>query len=271
MSGAFLIRLLSSLVSLALTCYGVYWLKENYPPAKAFLARVITSSEVNLLQPRFSLEQITEKTSKKGHLTSSEILYSPYALLEVKYSRSSHKTDEAVMLFDLTSGELVMNTKTWECTHGLQDCLTAQVNHSDFKILKALSKGPLNRQNLSDEVKMASSLLEESLKRCRSKKLIVQKENDFRIHLDTPRLPSRPVTKTEYPLSTKTSASCHTLKARYSISDITELATALFEDDFSIRSSWEVYVPIYSLTFTTSDGTLSTVYVNALSGKELKT
>ena len=49
---------------------------------------------------------------------------------EVKYTTSDDKTHESIMLWDLTDGEMVINTKNWEKTHGFGDCITADATPS---------------------------------------------------------------------------------------------------------------------------------------------
>ena len=47
----------------------------------------------------------------------------PYLLMDVKYIRTQDKTGEGVILWGLVDGEMVINTGTWEKTHGFTDCI----------------------------------------------------------------------------------------------------------------------------------------------------
>ena len=77
--------------------------------------------------------------NEKRILQNTVLKYYPYFLLDVKYPDQS-KTREGVLLWGLNNGEMVLNTETWESTHGFRDCLECQAGRSDFKILQALAR-----------------------------------------------------------------------------------------------------------------------------------
>ncbi|MEI6532119.1 MAG: hypothetical protein WCN87_04810 [Chlamydiota bacterium] len=265
-----MIRLLSCVLTLSLLCGGGYWIKERYPPAEKLLSKILHSSSIQIIEPGFSLDYIIEKTGKKHSPLSAEVRYYPYAVLEVKYSRSPKKTEEAFMLWSLTNAELVLSTKTWQTTHGFQDCLIAKSDHMDIKILKSLSAGPLSRQKIAAELHLENEELGVFLQACCAKKLIIHREHDYRVHLDTPYLTTRPITKLEIPLTYKPMKSLEPLPQRYPLESIVAFASSIFKDDFCIRSSQQVYLPVYCLTFQGDEGPATTSYWNSLNGRELK-
>ena len=265
-----MIRLLSSLLTLALLCGGAYWLKEHNPPAEKLLSKILASSQIQIIEPRFSLEQILEKNHKKNSPLLTEVRYYPYGLLEIKYSRSSRKTEEAFMLWSLSNAELVLNTKTWQTTHGFQDCLLSKSDNFDIKILRALSAGPLSRQKIATELNLENEELGLLLQSCCAKKLILYKEHDYRVHFENPYFTARPVTKLAIPLTYKQIKSPQAIANHYSLEAIEAFASAIFKDDFFIRSSQQVYLPIYCLTFQGDEGSATTSYWNSLNGREIK-
>lgn len=268
--GAFLIRLISSLVSLALLVYGGYVLTENYPPAKQMLVRFLKKNSQEILEPRFPLEQIADKAKKKqesGSLITSETLYYPYALLEVKYTHGS-KTEEASMLWSLTKGELITHTKSWKATHGYQDCLNSDVTCQDFQLIKALYKGAFSQGKCQEEAQL-DTLFDQTLASCLHKKLIVQKDGVYRLHLANPLFSEKPATRSDFAFNRSLASLETSFPERYTLKQVSRLATALFGADFVVQSSQEIYVPFYRLIFKKQDGSYHSVYYNALTGKEM--
>ena len=47
------------------------------------------------------------------------------------------------------------------------------------------------------------------------------------------------------------------------------MTEAVFGDDFAIRQTHEIYLPVYSLAIQNTDGSYQTTYWNALNGLRL--
>jgi hypothetical protein len=78
-----------------------------------------------------------------------------------------------------------------------------------------------------------------------------------------------PETKLAHWLVTKPTKKAVRVKKRYSASQIQKTAKAAFGNDFAIRRTTEIFLPVYSIVVQNPDGTLMTSYWNALNGKRL--
>ena len=116
----------------------------NWPIGKTRFSNMWTTATSSHWKPAILPEQIVDAHRKellgggKKSLQNTTLKYYPYLLLDVKYPDSS-KTREGVLLWGLTDGEMVLNTDTWESTHGFRDCLECQAGRNDFKMLQALA------------------------------------------------------------------------------------------------------------------------------------
>ena len=206
---------------------------------------------------------------KKHAFLKPEVQFYPYALLEVKYNYTDDKTKEGLLLWDLVDGEIVLDTTTWEKTHGFADCINANTQRHEFKILNILARkgGTIDRDGLSQELNLENDILDAWIDSCRRKKLIVQSGNKYRLHLQNPRLKSIPETKIHTSLVTKPYKEADCITRRYSISQIHKIAKAAFGGDFAIRKTTDVYLPVHQLVVKNPDGSLQTSHWNGLNGK----
>ena len=78
-----------------------------------------------------------------------------------------------------------------------------------------------------------------------------------------------PETSIDDHLVTKSLKNAERLSQRFSEWQIRQLAESTFGSDFAIRSTLNVYLPIYNITVGNPDGTFHTSYWNAISGKEI--
>lgn len=271
-----MLRILSYFIGLPAVLIGafLFWNTD----LSSLFHKYVGSSEIRTLEVRFTAEQIMEaqkkyllKDTKHTYLESS-LQFSPYALLEVKYSKKDNSTAEGLLLWSLSQGEAVLDTSNWEMTHGFEDCITAKADKNDFKLLKILSRQrrfSLDREDLQKELRLDNEMLDHLIESCRQKKLIVQKGNEYRLHFSNPRLTFIPETKIDQFLVTKSSKNISVIRKKYSLSEIEALAKAAFENDFTIRRISEVYLPIYSISVQNPDLTILTTHWNALSGKKI--
>ncbi len=272
-----MLRLLLSLASLAAIGSTGWWLYTSSPEVRSVINNVLPQQSFHTLEARFSAKQLMEKNKsllKNGAYSFEEpkLYYFPYALLEVKYSKGLSQTREGLMLWSLEDGELVLNTTSWETTHGFQDCLNAKADRVDFKLLKVLAKrgGLADRKLLKEELKYDDEQLDSVVESCRRKKLIVQKGNDYRLHFHSPKLAATPETKIEHWLVTKPHAEAEQTAARYSPAQMQRLAQEAFDEDFTVRSCMEIYLPVWQLTVRNPDSSQHITYWNAMNAKELK-
>lgn len=254
--------------------FGVF---QYVPFVKERIEDVTGGTTFQTLEVRYSAESIMEMHRQElltdhAHLFLEPTLkFVPYLLMDVKYTRSLDKTGEGVILWGLVDGEMVINTSTWERTHGFTDCIAANANRQEFKIINALSArgGSLDRDGLSKFLNIENGLLDAWIDSCRKKSLVVQTGNTYRLHLQNPKLTVIPETRLEHWLVTKPTKKAIRVKKRYRSSQIENIAQAAFGNDFAIRKTTEIFLPVYSIIVQNPDGTQMTSYWNALNGKRL--
>jgi hypothetical protein len=271
-------RFLSYLLSLSLLSSGAFWLWKERPEVRAFVQNIVSKGEFHTLEARFSEEQIMTRESKnllkdsKYSYLEPKLEFYPFALFEVKYTKNNNKTAEGLLLWSLSDGELVLDTASWDTTHGFEDCITQSADKNDFKILRALAKNrnyTLDRDKLSKELHIENDILDNLIDNCRKKKLIVQKGNSYRLHLNEPKLTTTPETKIDQWLVTKPYKNANCISKKYSVSEIEKIAELAFDTDFTIRNVSEVYLPVYCITVQNPDNTILTTHWNALNGKRI--
>lgn len=270
-------RLIFSLLSLAGFCYGGWYAWENIPSLKEVISEKLSSPETYTLEIRYTADEIM-RAQKETLLKNSEykylepeLLYYPYLLMNVKYTNERSTTSEGILIWGLTDGEMVTNTTLWTKTHGFEDCLLTHASKNDFKILKALVEkgGGIDREKLYHYFKIDADIVDEWIESCREKKLIVISGNKFRLHFENPRFEVLPLTSFEQPLVKQPIKLVAKVKKRYTIAQIQKLTQIAFGNDFAIRKTQEIYLPVYSIGIHNPDGSTRTVSFNALNGKML--
>lgn len=258
---------------------GGYWTWNYQPKVRTKIEDLLSSATFQTLEIRYSAESIMEAHRKEllkdaDHVYLDPILkFVPYLLMDVKYTRSHDKTAEGVMLWGLVDGEMVINTGTWEKTHGFTDCIASNATRQEFRIINALAArgGAWDREGLSKFLNIENNVLDTWVDSCRKKSLIVQNGNTYRLHLQNPKLQVVPETKLEQWLVTKPTKHASKVKERYRSAQIETIARAAFGGDFAIRNTTKVFLPVYSIVVQNPDGSQMTTYWNALNGKRLIT
>lgn len=270
-------RIWTLVLMLAVLTGGGYWSWNFHPKIRSKLEDLLSPSNFQTLEVRYSPESIME-THRKELLKDSEhvflqptLKFVPYLLMEVKYIRSYDKTGEGMILWGLVDGEMVINTGTWEKTHGFTDCISSNATRQEFKIINALASkgGAWDREGLSKFLNIENHILDNWIDSCRKKSLIVQNGNIYRLHLQNPKLQVTPETKLDQWLVTKPAKHAVRVKKRYRSSQIENIAKAAFGNDFAIRKTTEIFLPVYSIVVQNPDGSQMTTYWNALNGKKL--
>jgi hypothetical protein len=270
-------RSIFTLLMLSGIGYGIFWVNENHPGVKDRIEEFITSGSIHTLEVRYTAQQIMD-THRKDLLKDSRYKYLeptlkfyPYLLLQVKYSLSEDKTQEGMMLWDLTDGELVIETKRWEKTHGFGDCIQANTDRQEFKILNTLAKrgGSCDRETLSKALHVENDILDGWIESCRRKRLIVQSGNRYRLHLQQPKLKTLPETKIDEELVTKSFKNATRMKRQFSLGQIQKISRAAFGNDFVVRQTSDVYLPVHCIVIQNPDGSIHTTLWNALTGQKI--
>ncbi len=257
---------------------GGYWSWNYQPKVRTKIEDLMSSATFQTLEVRYSAEAIMDAHRREllkdtNHVYLEPVLkFVPYLLLDVKYIRSENKTGEGVILWGLVDGEMVINTGTWEKTHGFTDCIASNATRTEFKIINALASrgGAWDRDGLSKFLNIENNILDTWVNSCCKKSLIVQNGNTYRLHLQNPKLQVIPETKLEQWLVTKQTKHALRVKKRYRASQIENIAKAAFGNDFAIRNTREIFLPVYSIVVQNPDGSQMTTYWNALNGKRLE-
>ena len=270
-------RIISSIVLTIFLGLTVYWSWTNFPQARNKALDFLHTNHIKTLEVRYSAESIMDahkkellKDSEHVFLTPS-LKFHPYLLMEVKYSDNKDKTGEGMMLWSLVDGEMVINTNYWEKTHGFADCISAGADKDDYKIITTLASNNnnLERENLKKELNVEDGKLNLLLDNCKKKNLIVQAGNIFRLHFQNPKMQVTPETKINQWLVTKKFKNQNRVSQKFRAGQIEYTAKAAFGNDFAIRKTAEIFLPVYSIVVQNPDGSQMTTYWNALNGKKL--
>jgi hypothetical protein len=191
--------------------------------------------------------------------------------MEVKYCPSPRRTQESVILWDLSDGEMVLETRGWEKTHGFGDCIRAQTDRQEFKVINFLAKkeGIADREDLIQGLRLESHMLDPLIESLRRKQLLVFSGNKYRLHLEKPSLNTLPETKINERLVTKSWKKAQKVSKRFSLSQVERLAQYAFGEDFAIKHTSDVYLPVHCIVVQNPDGSLHTTLWNALNGKRI--
>ncbi|CCB88044.1 hypothetical protein [Simkania negevensis] len=267
-------KFLFTLIFLCSLGYGVYWVADSHPEIKDRAIQYLPTSAFSALEPRFTVNQIMDKERSSLLKDSREqfgdysLLYQPFLLMEVKFTRTNQSTGEGVILWDLMDGEMVLDTQTWEKSHGFADCIHMRADPYELKIISTIAKhgNKADRQTLFHSLNLESGLLDAWIERCIKKKLIVCHQGIYRIHLESPKMAFTPSTQVNFPLISKNSKHSEKMTRNFSKTQIIRVAEAAFGEDFAIRQTYEIYLPVYAITTQNSDGSHETSYWNALNG-----
>ena len=272
-------RLLYTLFTLAVGGYGLFWLAEKNPDLKQKVEELLDFRKTPALEMRYDATQVMETHQSKllkergMRFLTPELKFYPHLLLEVKYCDAFQQTKEGWILWDLTDGEMVLDSKTWEKTHGFADCILTNTLRHEFKILHILAEfgGMCDQQTLMESLGFDKPVMDALVKGCIKKNLIVQTESGLRLHLDHPKLAVIPETKLYEPLTSKIHKRAERAERHFSKGQIERIVQMAFGESFSIRSTTQIYLPVHRLVIQKQDGSVYTAHFNALTGKELPT
>lgn len=266
--------LFSSLLALGVA---TWWLLEHNPNIYGVLGQYIDNGEILTLEARYTPEQIVEHFDREfiangdRAFQNASLRFYPYALLDVKYSSSDKKTREGVLLWSLVDGEMVIDCKSWEKSHGFEDAINAQASRTDFKVLNALARkqGKASFEQLQHDLQVEANLLQQWIDGTKAKHLVLQKGNEVQLHFEDPRILVMPQTSISECMVTKPYSQAQKVHRNYSFNQIEKTAHAAFGPEFTVRSKKEIYLPVYAIEILNPDGSLLTTEWNALNGKRI--
>ncbi|MFI0434370.1 MAG: hypothetical protein ACH350_01405 [Parachlamydiaceae bacterium] len=266
------------LICIAVLIAGGWWIWHTPTLAnlKDQLLQYIDNRDIVTLEARLLPEQVIQMHrnellgNEKRTIQNTILKYYPYLLLDVKYPENA-KTREGVILWGLNDGEMVLNTETWETTHGYHDCLECEAGRSDFKIMQAIARrqGTMTLEELQKELQVERDVLNTWLESAKKKHLIVQKGNSFQLHFESPKFLMTPQTKIKQHLVLKPLGDGQKAPRTYTHNQILNMTQAAFGSDFKIRSETEIFLPIYSIEVLNPDGSIQVTEWNALTGNQI--
>ena len=253
------------------------WYVSTQDDTLSFFMQYVDNSEFTTLKARITPEQLMERQRKEllvDHQHSFQdpgLKLHPYLLMEVKYTQPDKRSREGVVLWSLVDGEMVINTDTWEKTHGFEDAINAGATRNDFKLMHALmkNKGTATVDQLQNELHVEKETLETWINSSLAKHLIVQKGNQLQLHFQDPKLSLLPETRLTDWLVKKPYNHAQKVSGQFSSNQIQKIAKAAYGEDFTVRNTTEVYLPVYSLHVLNPDGSTFTTYWNALTGQRM--
>lgn len=238
----------------------------------------IQNGEILTFESKFTAEEIIELNSKdilgtahQRELKETKLKFYPYLLLEVKYPYANKSSQEGVQFWSLVDGEMVLNTKTWEKTHGFEDAINANASPEDFRVMQALAKNRagMTLDQLQKALRIDGDLITSWVESAREKHLVVQHGKEITLHFQNPKIPLTPQTEMSGSIVTQPFAETTRVSRNYSRSQIERMARAAFGDDFTIRSVKEVFLPVYSIETINPDGSIFTSFWNAINGNRI--
>lgn len=264
------------LTVVSIAAIGLFLQSENLANWRDRVSQYIDNRDITTLEARYLPEQLIDQhriellAKDKRTLQQTTVQYSPYLLLNVKYSEDQ-KSREGFLLWSLVNGEMILNTDSWETTHGFQDCLECEANRNDFKIMQAIARHPLglSLDDLQKELKIEREAFTPWIEEAKQKHLIVQKGQQLHLHFENPKILVTPQTRMKQLLVSKPLGDGQKIPRVYSRSQIINMAQAAFGTDFKIRSEQEIFLPIYKLELLNQDGSIQTSEWNALTGQKL--
>lgn len=262
---------------LAAIAGGGWWLWQH-PQMVNWKDRVlqyVDNRDIVTLEARYLPEQIIEAHRKellngKKTLQNTLVKYYPYLLLDVKYPDLT-KTREGMLVWGLTEGEIILNTDTWEATHGFHDCLECQADRSDFKVLQTLARraGSSTFEDLQKELHVERETLQMWIEAAKKKGLVIQKGNVVQLHFENPKILVTPQTRVNQPLVSKPMKEALKVPRTYSPNQIRAMTQTAFGKDFIIRNEQEIFLPVYSFEILNPDGSIQVSEWNALTGQQI--
>lgn len=269
-------RKLTIILSAAALLIGTGWyISQEH--VNGFVQQYVENGEMTTLKAKYTADQIMESNRKELLVDNQHtyreagLKYHPYSLMEVKYMQADKKPREGMMLWSLVDGEMVINTDSWDKTHGFEDAINADANRNDFRLMMAIAKqrGAASLDQLQKELRIEKETLNAWIDSAASKHLVVQKGNEVQLHFQDPKILVQPETKMSDLIVKKPYNHAQRVSHQYTFSQIQKIAKAAFGEDFSVRSSTEVFLPVYSIEVQNPDGSTFISYWNALTGQKL--
>ncbi|AHK63724.1 hypothetical protein BOKEGFJH_00848 [Chlamydia avium] len=249
---------------------------EVFEKSCRMIRKVSGFERLRVFERKFSAEQILNYFPEHvDGKVAIELTFVPHTLMSVRFSQEDpvKKTmisKEGKILWNLSNGEMVLNTGTWSCSKGLRECLLLKAGRHDVSVMQALANlgGAASKESLSRALSMKNMRADKVIKSCQKKKLIFSTGSQIGSHFQqlqpiqgcTTEIPSPPVWL-------KKPRGVTLISPQFSEDRVCNLVEMIFGDNFLILSKDIVYVPIYKVLITATDNSERIEYINAVTGK----
>lgn len=258
---------------------GWYYWDSGLNNATSMVKQYVDNGEITTFKARYTPEQIMEANRKELIVDNThaykdpELKYMPYVLMEVKYLQPDKKPREGYVLWSLADGEMILNTDTWEKTHGYEDAIESGATRNDFRIIHVIAKndGSVSIDELEKSLHVEKDTLYPWIQSALDKHLIVKKGNELQLHYQNPKLMINPETKLVEKLVKKPYTFSQRISKKYSVGQVEKISNSAFGEGFTIRNSTEVFLPVYLIHVLNPDGSVYTTLWNAVTGKQIPT
>lgn len=269
-----MVRLFFWLCVLAIITGAGYWSYQHVPEVTRCMDRLRDDGPMCTFETRWAPDTLVQQHQKELASTPGYTLepgytvFVPHMLMKVKYAPDGGRTQESELLWSLLSGEMILDTASFESTRGFEDCIRADATPEDFRILHAILQqgGKSTREALLQTLGTDFDALSSELARLQKKHLITIQQGVIRLHFQENFLSTPPRTYLQHTIVLQT-PSDKLLPARYSKDAIRKVATAAFGQNFAIRSDETVYVPYIVLEIKNPDTSTLRTYWNAVTGR----
>lgn len=199
----------------------------------------------------------------------------PHVLMRVRFSKEdtgkkSLVSQEGEILWSLTNGEMVLNTGTWSCSKGFQECLLLHADQQDISVMQALATlgGSATRDALLHVLSMKNVRAEKAIKECHKKRLVFASGSLISTHFQHLQPVKGCVTTLHaLPVFLRKPSGAVCSPVHYSEDKIHRLVRMVFGKNFLILRSSTVYVPVYKVCLVSSDNSVRIEYINGVTGK----
>jgi len=273
-----MLKYLFLLLLLAAVSFTGWYGFEHYDELASYVTSSQKEGPILTFEAAYTPEELMQRHEREllkdqNHLYGkASVKFLPFLLMDVKYSRADKSTQEAKLIWNLENGEMVLDTQTFDTTHGFEDCINARAMEDDFRILHALHRhgGKATKEALAHELGMDQAVLLDRLEALRKKHLVAIKLDTVRIHLESPLLQVAPQTRVYHYFVTKNVPGDSQIAPRYSKDQVRKIAKAAFGPDFAIRSEHLLFVPIFQISVQNPDGSTLKTYWNGITGKKVE-
>ncbi|MCK5787866.1 MAG: hypothetical protein KAH32_02615 [Chlamydiia bacterium] len=245
------------LLSCCLAAFGAYHVYSHPTESYAFILdgakkasqTISTKSNYNVLLLGASEGASSEATS------AAFTAYYPHLLVYVRHFDANKTPHDLVQIWDMSDCEIVLNTETWQKTHGIEDLNASCRQENAYRIAEALSRaGKATTKELSDSTGIPTQKIYQAMSSDKNSRVFINNKNIMSMSIPHSSLPEVPhtISRSNKSFNTaQTTISSSNLRAKeYTQKDIIRLFSyKIFGDRILYLKSKLVYIP--KTTFVT--------------------